>query len=423
MHETDDIIDVNFLSDADVSVAHERELVAFSFDDAVDDIAASCVLGKDDSTFADLIVSPRAEGDLVAQVHDERIHAVAFGADGHGLAFGNQLFDFRHHKSLVFDNSAHVVSKIIKFDRIRIKFPIFERFMKNLFKYTVAGHTFCLALPEGFSSEEYLKPYEPFASPDADGALFSLTLQTVSSLREKATGKVRECLNDEAPYFWIFEEADGRFSFGFSYTKKHPDCLLFCSEDFTENVVYIAEAGAQRYAEFALSNAVMLLYTFCTAPYDTLMVHASVIAHEGSGYMFLGRSGTGKSTHSRLWLNHIADTYLLNDDNPVVRFLDGQAVVYGTPWSGETPCYKNESMSLGGVVRLSQAPYNKIARLAPLQSFASLMPACSCMRWDGRSVAALHKAVEKVISVVPCWHLECLPDEAAAVLCNSTVKR
>ena len=423
MHKSDYIFDAGCLCDADVSVAHECEHVAFSFDDAVDDVAASCVFDEHDSAFADLTVIPRTEGDLVAQVHDEWVHAVAFGADGHSLAFGNQSADFLHHKSLIFDNSAHLVSKIIKFDFLSIKFPIFERYMNNSSKYTVAGHTFCLTLPEGFSSEEYLKPYEPFAAPDADGGLFSLTLQTVPSLREKATGKVRECLNDEAPYFWIFEEADGSFSFGFSYTKQHPDCLLNCSEDFTENVVYVAEAGAQRYAEFALSNAVMLLYTFCTAPYDTLMVHASVIAHEGAGYMFLGRSGTGKSTHSRLWLKHIDDTYLLNDDNPVVRFIDGQAVVYGSPWSGKTPCYKNESMPLGGVVRLSQAPYNKIARLAPLQSFASLMPACSCMRWDGRSVSALHKAVEKVISVVPCWHLECLPDEDAAVLCNSTVKK
>ena len=294
--------------------------------------------------------------------------------------------------------------------------------MENMFKYTVAGHTFAVALPEGFPPEEYLKPYEPFAETEDIAPLFTLELKTVPSLREKVQGEVRECLNDESPYFWIFEDENGKYSFAFSYSKKHPDCLLFTSDDFKSNVVYICEEHAGRFAEFALSNAMMLLYTFCTSPYQTLMVHASVTAHAGGGYMFLGRSGTGKSTHSRLWLNNIEDTYLLNDDNPVIRFIDGQAYVYGTPWSGKTPCYKNESMPLKAVVRLSQAPYNKIARLAPLQSFASLMPACSCMRWDGQSVAALHKTVEKVISVVPCWHLECLPDADAAVLCNSTVK-
>ena len=137
--------------------------------------------------------------------------------------------------------------------------------------------------------------------------------------------------------------------------------------------------------------------------------------------MFLGRSGTGKSTHSRLWLNHIDDTSLLNDDNPVIRLVDGQAYVYGTPWSGKTPCYKNEAVPLKAVVRLSQAPYNKISRFNPLKSFASLMPACSCMRWDGNSVSYLHKTVEQVIGKVPCYHLECLPDEDAARVCHNTV--
>ena len=107
--------------------------------------------------------------------------------------------------------------------------------------------------------------------------------------------------------------------------------------------------------------------------------------------MFLGRSGTGKSTHSRLWLESIEGTELLNDDNPVIRVTDGQAFIYGTPWSGKTPCYKNEVLPLKAVVRLSQAPHNKIERLSPLQSYASLMPACSCMRWDRPSVDALHK--------------------------------
>jgi hypothetical protein len=165
----------------------------------------------------------------------------------------------------------------------------------------------------------------------------------------------------------------------------------------------------------------MLLYTFNTSPYDTLMIHASVIAYEGKGYEFLGRSGTGKSTHSRLWLENIEGTWLLNDDNPVIRVIDGAVNVYGTPWSGKTPCYKNEVMPLGGVIRLSQAPYNKIQQLNPLRAYASLMPACSCMRWDRKSTDALHSTVEKVITRVRGWHLECLPDADAAHVCNTAV--
>ena len=96
-------------------------------------------------------------------------------------------------------------------------------------------------------------------------------------------------------------------------------------------------------------------------------------------------------------------------------------MVFGTPWSGKTHCYKNESVPLKAVVRLSQAPYNKISRNIPLQAYASLMPACSCMRWDRISTEALHRTVEKVISKVRCWHLECLPDADAAYTCHKAV--
>lgn len=97
--------------------------------------------------------------------------------------------------------------------------------------------------------------------------------------------------------------------------------------------------------------------------------------------------------------------------------------VFGSPWSGKTPCYINEELPLQAVVRLSQAPSNKVSRLGKLQSYASLMPACSCARWDRDSMDNLHKTVEKVISKVGCWHLDCLPDHEAAGLCYESVKR
>ena len=294
--------------------------------------------------------------------------------------------------------------------------------MEKMYKYTVAGHTFAVSLPAEFTQEDYLSPYLPFISEDqSQEPLFTLNLEFADSLKALNPGVVRECLNDEAPYFWMFEREDGKYNFGFSYSKNHPDCLLIPSEDYRENTVYVPTAYASRLAEFALSNSMMLLYTFNTTPLDTLMVHASVVGYQGGAYMFLGRSGTGKSTHSSLWLKNIADTYLLNDDNPVIRVEGDQVNIYGTPWSGKTPCYKNEVLPLKAVVRLSQAPHNVIKRLVVLQSYASLMPACSCMRWDGKATEALHKTVEKVISKVAGWHLECLPDADAAFTCRSAV--
>jgi len=294
--------------------------------------------------------------------------------------------------------------------------------MENSYKYNVAGHVFEVVLPEGASEEACLQPYVPFRYSGETEPLFRLRMEYAEDFGALDPGPVKECLNDEAPYFWMFER-EGGFNFGFSYSKSRPDCILIPSDDFADSVVYVPAAKADRLSEFALSNAMMLLYTFRTTPYETLMVHASVIRHAEGGYMFLGRSGTGKSTHSRLWLSNIDDAVLLNDDNPVIRLVDGEPYIYGTPWSGKTPCYKNESVPLKAVVRLSQAPFNRITRHASLQAYASLMPSCSCMRWDRNSTDALHKTVEKVISKVRCWHLECLPDADAAHTCHQAVTR
>lgn len=289
--------------------------------------------------------------------------------------------------------------------------------METSYKYTVAGHTFVITLPEGFEGNEYLSAYTPFtAEENAPDPIFSLKVCLTDSIKEVAGGKVKEIFNDEPPYFWLFEDLKDpqEWFFGFSYSKNHPDCIVRVTPDFSEGRVYLMRANAEHMMEFAISNAMMLLYTFRTCPHDTLLVHASVIENDGGGYMFLGKSGTGKSTHSRLWLENIEGSTLLNDDNPVIRITDGEIYVYGSPWSGKTPCYINRRQPLKAIVRLAQAPYNRIIRQAPLKAFASLMPACSCMRWDHNSVESLYKTVERVIMRVPAWQLECLPDADAA---------
>ncbi len=294
--------------------------------------------------------------------------------------------------------------------------------MENSFKYTVAGHTFEMCLPSFLSEEKILSPYLPFKEDKNIEPLFKLRVDFVESLRDIPVGEVQEVFNDEAPFFWLFDK-DGKYSFGFSNFKSRPDCLLLASDDYKDNIVYLPSGlkNVSAAISFSLSNAMMLLYTFCTSPLDTLMVHASVIGYKGGAYIFLGKSGTGKSTHSSLWLENIKGSELINDDNPVIRIVDGEAILYGTPWSGKTPCYRNVSAPLKAFVRIVQAPENKIKALVPLQAYASLLPSCSCMRWDSAACEAVHKTVEKVVATVPAYTLDCLPNDEAALLSHKTI--
>ena len=166
-----------------------------------------------------------------------------------------------------------------------------------------------------------------------------------------------------------------------------------------------------------------LLYALNTASKGTLLVHAATVEFEGKGYLFLGRSGTGKSTHARLWLEHVKGSSLLNDDSPILRVEDnGSVFVYGSPWSGKTACYKKCRAELGGVVRLSQAPLNRIRAMTPIEAYASLLPSCSCIPWERKMADGVHNSIERIIGRCGSYHLECLPDKAAARLCAQTVK-
>lgn len=173
---------------------------------------------------------------------------------------------------------------------------------------------------------------------------------------------------------------------------------------------------------FAINNALMLLFAFSSAGEGILEMHASVVMYEGKGYLFLGPSGTGKSTHSGLWLKHIAGTELLNDDNPILRMSpDGDFRVYGSPWSGKTPCYKAKDVPVGAIVRIRQAPENRIQKLPPVQAYASLMSSASAFRPFKELSDGWHRTLEAFATQVPCYVLDCLPDRDAALLCCKTV--
>lgn len=151
-------------------------------------------------------------------------------------------------------------------------------------------------------------------------------------------------------------------------------------------------------------------------------VHSSTITSRGGAVMFLGESGTGKSTHTRLWLENIEGAELLNDDSPFVAIEQDRVYVYGSPWSGKTPCYKNVSYPLKAVVRLSQAPHNKIYKLNKLQAIGALLPSLPlAFVCDKVLEDALLQVLSKVIVKVDVYHLECLPDAAAAQLSYKTV--
>ena len=280
--------------------------------------------------------------------------------------------------------------------------------------YKVANHVFALELPEGETIVQEMAQYAPFAVLGASEVVFTLRVVAADDFPDTSGLSVEMNQDDDGSQI-VAGRVGQQPYFEFQLWGQRAARML-TDNDYREAVVTL-----EQHRLFGINNALMVMFALATANRQTALFHSSVVSYEGRAYMFLGKSGTGKSTHSSLWLRYIEGTELVNDDNPVVRRTDDGFCVFGSPWSGKTPCYRNVSYPVGGIVQLSQAPYNAIRRLRPLEAYAALMPSISGKRWDSRVAAGLHETENLLAGEVAVWHLECLPDEAAARLSCETI--
>ena len=276
--------------------------------------------------------------------------------------------------------------------------------------YKVAEHVFSVELPYGCSILDEMGQYAPFVTDETAQVIFSLRVVD-KELFPQTDDITTEMNQDDDGSQILAGSLHGQPYFEFQLWGR-------CANNYHQADVLLVDEPL-----FGINNALMVMYALSTANLQTALFHSSVVSCAGYGYMFLGKSGTGKSTHSSLWLKHISGTELVNDDNPVVRRMPDGFYVFGSPWSGKTPCYRNIRYPLGAVVQLSQAPYNKIQRLRPLAAYAALVPSISGKRWDKQVAEGLHQTEDLMAGEVAVWHLECLPDEGAARLCSETIRK
>lgn len=287
--------------------------------------------------------------------------------------------------------------------------------------YKVAGHVFQVNIPEEIAPALFalMGNYQPFEVTPAENApVFCLDVDSDTSPVEFAEETRQE---DEGQEIICGKSPDGKDVFVFYLGKKNTGALI-CGAGFKNALIRFPAQEADHYRKFAMNNGLMILYALATAGEMTALFHSAVIDYEGKGYMFLGKSGTGKSTHARMWLSRFKEADLLNDDNPVVRFEDSGAWVYGSPWSGKTPCYKNRRIPLQGIIDLSQAPANVIRPMKGIEAYMAVKVSISGMRWNRAIADGLHNTENRLAQEVKMFHLDCLPDENAAEVCYQAAR-
>lgn len=300
--------------------------------------------------------------------------------------------------------------------------------------YEIANFGVRLTLPDGLNIDALLPSFVPFKVASLTSSPI-LHLTACESLPFESYGTWEKLLNEASDMgrvsIWC---AKDMYSIQLLFGNDNASHVLLTDNSFAEPRVCID--WTSRFAGSVLCSMVRIAFSQAIIRNRALSVHASCVlaTHSVNGndaqpetprgaYLFMGVSGTGKSTHSQLWMEAFDDVELLNDDNPIVRIEGSQVMVYGSPWSGKTPCYKNLAAPVRGIARLQQYKSNAFIPATGVEAFSLVLPGCAALQMDADIMNDVYDTLSVLCQLVPVAQLRCLPNLRAAHVCRESFFR
>ena len=157
--------------------------------------------------------------------------------------------------------------------------------------------------------------------------------------------------------------------------------------------------------------------------YNGCLLHASAVVVENEAYLFSANCGTGKSTHTALWLKYLSEKnpYILNDDKPAIRIMEDGIYAYGTPFSGKHDINKNTRAKLKGICFMEQATINSIKKIEPKEAIFLFFEQ-TVKRLTKEQMIKLLDIMEILLKEIPMYKLCCDMSEEAVKLSYQTMR-
>jgi hypothetical protein len=157
---------------------------------------------------------------------------------------------------------------------------------------------------------------------------------------------------------------------------------------------------------------------------DILVFHGSAVAVDGVAYLFTAKSGTGKSTHTRLWRQMLGPrAVMINDDKPFLKITRDDVEVFGSPWNGKHRLSANISAHLQAICLLERGEQNEIVKISPREALPALLQQSS-RPLDTRQLPTYMELLDKLSGRVSFYRLRCnMEPEAAAVSYEAMANR
>lgn len=151
-----------------------------------------------------------------------------------------------------------------------------------------------------------------------------------------------------------------------------------------------------------------------------LPVHSSSIIYNNHAYLFSASSGTGKTTHTNMWVERYG-VEILDGDVSILSCEDGQCYAYGLPWCGTSKQYQNKRVPLGGIIFLAQAKENSVERLSTYNAILSITSRSFAPTWTKELTDKSLDLAQHIAENTPCYRLRCLPNQEAVELIKQSI--
>ena len=229
----------------------------------------------------------------------------------------------------------------------------------------------------------------------------------VTSLFDSTRDYCRKYLTDKTP---DFSAAVTREDLEFEQQDLRREALEEGMRPRTFTDPFLERAAIQRkFAEFLFGRGV-------------LMLHGSVVAVDGEGYLFTAKCGTGKSTHTRLWRQVFGQrAVMVNDDKPFVT-VGEEILVCGAPWSGKHGLEENITVPLKGICILERGKENRIAPITAEEALPMLHKQGYCPL-DENKTETVEALVRTLANRVPLWRMQCNKEPEAAEVAYGAMKQ
>ena len=193
----------------------------------------------------------------------------------------------------------------------------------------------------------------------------------------------------------------------------------------TQQDIDVEKKGGEQFPDYYLESLALYrkLCDYALINADAIVFHSSAIMVDNEAYLFTAQSGTGKSTHARLWREMLGDkAVMINDDKPIIRYVDGDFYVYGTPWNGKHRLDTNARAKIKAICKIYQDKENSIKRLTNKEMLHTILNQ-TLIPTEVEKIDKLFALIDKMLRSVDLYTLGCNISREAAELSYSVMSK